>query len=71
MIVHEAQVLNVCSGNVRVSCANGVTVRTGASTTVVASSVTTTSSFLHFVDRTVAVVVASSIAVTEGFEESR
>jgi hypothetical protein len=51
-----------------VSGANRVTVSAGASATVVASSVTTTSGFLHFVNGTVAVVVTSGIAVTEGLE---
>jgi hypothetical protein len=47
--------------------ANGVTVSTSASTTVIASSVAAASSFLHLVDGTVAVVVAAGVAVTESY----
>lgn len=44
-----------------------VAIVASASTAVVASSVTPTSGFLHFIDGTVAVILTSSIAVTEGF----
>lgn len=49
------------------SMTSRVAIAASASTAVVASSVTPTSGFLHFIDGTVAVILTSSIAVTEGF----